>query len=131
MSYPAPPDPRESRELQRLRAYDASLEHLLAVHEEVVRNQSDRLEEALKTLRAQAEELRHMQEALELRVQERTRELAQANETLKRQNAQLATQNKTMFTREERVLDLKQQINALLKELGRPPQYSGGISSGG
>lgn len=30
-----------------------------------------------------------------------------------------------MYGREERVLDLKHEVNALLKELGRPPRYGG------
>ena len=33
--------------------------------------------------------------------------------------------NEIMMGREERILELKQQINTLLAELGRPHQYTG------
>ena len=44
---------------------------------------------------------------------------------LKQERDQLESMNKIMMNREERILELKRQVDALLKELGRPPQYGG------
>jgi PAS domain S-box-containing protein len=44
-------------------------------------------------------------------------------ETIRKQADDARKQLEIMYGREERVLDLKHEINALLKELGRPPQY--------
>lgn len=50
-------------------------------------------------------------------------ERKQAETTLKREKDTLQKANQVMLGREERVLELKRQVNDLLKELGRPPQY--------
>ena len=47
----------------------------------------------------------------------------QMEEFLKRTNEALVKQNKTMFGREERILDLKLEVNALLAELHRDKKY--------
>jgi protein-histidine pros-kinase len=50
-------------------------------------------------------------------------ERKQIETALKREMDAVQKMNQTMMGREERVLELKRQVNALLKELGRPPQY--------
>lgn len=47
-----------------------------------------------------------------------------AEASLKEQKESLEQTNKLMVGREGRVLELKRQVNELLEELGRPPQYS-------
>lgn len=47
----------------------------------------------------------------------------QALEALKKERDALEAANKVMFDREGRVLELKDEVNALLKELGRDPKY--------
>jgi hypothetical protein len=37
---------------------------------------------------------------------------------------QMTTLNEIMLTREQRVLEVKKEVNALLKELGRGPKYA-------
>lgn len=58
--------------------------------------------------------------------EERRRLEAERNaaiEALQKEKAHLETLNKVMMNREERIVELKHQVNALLEELGRPPQY--------
>lgn len=58
--------------------------------------------------------------------QERVRLEAQHDETmqaLRQEQAQLKGMNDVMIRREERVLELKLEVNALLAELGRPQKY--------
>lgn len=50
-------------------------------------------------------------------------ERAQAEAALKQEKDALQKANQAMLGREERILELKQHINTLLKELGRSPQY--------
>jgi PAS domain S-box-containing protein len=47
----------------------------------------------------------------------------QAEETLKATNRQLASINAMMVDREERMLEMKREVNALSKELGHPGRY--------
>lgn len=96
-----------------------------------------RVQERTVEISAANEALASARDQLETRVRERTAELSianerlraeviqrqQAQETLAKQNDELTRRNDIMLTREERVLELKQEINALLKELGRPEQY--------
>jgi DNA-binding NtrC family response regulator len=59
--------------------------------------------------------------------QERERlagERDQAVEALTREKAGLKRMNDLMLNREERVLELKKEVNQLLSELGRPTRYS-------
>ena len=47
----------------------------------------------------------------------------QAEEALKRKTEELETFNKAMIGRELRLIELKEEINRLSQELGRPPVY--------
>lgn len=47
----------------------------------------------------------------------------QQEQALKQERNDLAKMNRVMMDREERILELKRQVNDHLKELGRPPQY--------
>ena len=54
------------------------------------------------------------------------RQSAQLEETLamlQQKNAELENQMNVMMGREGRILELKQEINDLLRELGRPPKF--------
>ena len=48
----------------------------------------------------------------------------QVEERFKKDKEALERQNKIMMDREGRVVELKREVNALLRELGRPPAYS-------
>lgn len=82
--------------------------------------------------------LQQLNKVLEQRVDERTAALRQANEqlhmeieerkrietALSQDKTELTRLNNLMLGREERILELKQEINAILQELGRPARYS-------
>lgn len=83
------------------------------------------------TRRKQAEEaLKTSYEELEQRVRERTVELSQANRQLHREieerkktEAELRMFNEAMLDREERIIELKEEVNRLSAELGRKIPY--------
>jgi chromosome segregation ATPase len=93
------------RQIRRLTAQLAAMEQLLAVHEQTVREQSTRLEDALATLNARAQELERL-----------NAQLASEKQNLQRANA-------IMLKREERILQMKQEVNDLTTALGQPPRY--------
>jgi DNA-binding response OmpR family regulator len=64
-----------------------------------------------------SEELRRLNVELEQRVAERTAELRAVN-------AELTAFNQAMVGRELRMIELKQEINALCAQFGQPPRYS-------
>ncbi len=79
----------------------------------------DKMTNDLKTTLASRDELnreieirKHGEEELRLRTEE-----------LKAGNEELTFFNRTMADREERMIELKKQINDLCKQLGRPPAY--------
>ena len=47
-----------------------------------------------------------------------------AEEALRKEHGALAKMNRIMMDREGRILELKHEVNELLKELNRPPRYS-------
>ena len=55
-----------------------------------------------------------------------TQELAhrtKAEQALQEEKAALENMNKVMMNREDRILEIKKEVNELHKELGRPPRY--------
>ena len=86
-------------------------------------NLQQQLDEAQATIRALQEELKETQRGLlavtmelEQRVDERTAELRTSN-------AELRRFNEAMVGRELRMIELKQEINALCAQLRQPPRY--------
>jgi len=86
----------------------AANQELLA-NEESLRRMTEELEQKVKQRTRDLEKERH---ALEIKVQERTKELEIKLKTL-------AEMNEKMTGRELRMIELKKQINGLMKELGR------------
>jgi DNA-binding response OmpR family regulator len=70
---------------------------------------------AIERKRAQ-EEIRRLNATLEQRVDERTAEL-------RARNGELIRFNEAMVGRELRMIELKQEVNALCAQLGQPPRY--------
>lgn len=58
-----------------------------------------------------------------LKEAETLRERVLSGEALERKVHELERSNQLMSGREERMIDLKREVNALLQELGRPPRY--------
>ncbi|TBR17426.1 HAMP domain-containing protein [bacterium] len=90
----------------------AANQELLA-NEESLRRMTEELEEKV---RQRTRELERERNALEIKVQERTKELEIKLKTL-------AEMNEKMTGRELRMIELKKQINGLMKELGKPVPY--------
>jgi PAS domain S-box-containing protein len=72
--------------------------------------------------RAEAE-LRELNAGLERRVLERTAELARVNASLQARSEEVEAFNRLMLGREHRVIEMKEEVNRLCVELGRPPVY--------
>lgn len=107
------------RAIQQLQAQVAALQQLLEVQEQTVFTQSDRIETVIRELRLRAEQLAQANAQL-------TAEIAKRQETekaLKKEKDTLELMNSIMMGREERVTELKDEVNALLKELSRTPKY--------
>lgn len=85
-----------------------------------------------KELLQAQDELEAMNERLEEMIQERTAELMkeitkrkEVEEVLQSQLKELQRWYNTMLDREDRVMELKNEVNALLKEAGKPAKYAG------
>jgi len=83
-----------------------------------------------RQLRIEIERSQKVQQALEaahhnleLRVQERTKELEQSNKILREKSKTLERYNRVTQNRELEMARLKNEIDALLDELGRPRRY--------
>lgn len=58
-------------------------------------------------------------------------ERKQIEKVLQREKERLKQSNELMMNREERILELKREVNALCHELGRPPTYTMGTGGEG
>ena len=97
-----------------------------------------RLTEGNRELSRRAEELAGLNATLDHKVIERTADLSKVNteltaevahrkdieQALARKLAEMETMNAAMMGREERILELKQEINDLCKQIGGVPRYS-------
>ena len=59
-----------------------------------------------------------------LGISEDITERKEAQEALKRERDELMRMNKIMLNREERVLELKREVNEMLQQLDQPPRYN-------
>ena len=80
-------------------------------------------ERKIQQLTAQLAAMEQLLEVHEEAVRQQSAQLKETLVVLQQKNAELENQMKIMMGREERVLELKQEINDLLKELGRPPKF--------
>ncbi len=69
------------------------------------------------------EDLRRHRDHLEELIRKRTDALAQANRDLNARTTELEEFNLAMLARETRVIELKEEVNRLCVEQGRPPAY--------
>jgi nitrate/nitrite-specific signal transduction histidine kinase len=70
-----------------------------------------------------ADSLEAAHRQLEERVQARTKELSRANDRLQEHMLELARFSTLAVGREERMIELKRQVNELAEALGRPAAY--------
>ena len=80
-------------------------------------------ERKIQQLTAQLAAVEQLLGVHEEAVRQQSARLEETLVMLQQKNAELENQMKIMMGREERVLELKQEINDLLKELGRPPKF--------
>jgi chromosome segregation ATPase len=81
------------------------------------------LEREIGERRHAEDQVRRLNAELEERVRQRTVELEKVNRELKARAEELASFNRAMMGREQRVIELKEEVNRLSLELGRPPVY--------
>jgi methyl-accepting chemotaxis protein len=74
-------------------------------------------------LSGREKELREAHRDLEQRVRERTAELTAANDSLQQKTNELERFNRLAVSREQRMIELKRQVNELAHTLGRPAPY--------
>ncbi len=115
------------RELRRIAERETELERANQDLEGRIRERTEQLRKAMEGLEALVEErtkeLVATTQGLEVQVAQRTADLQRANATLQTKLQELELLNSMMMGREERILELKQEINDLLHELNRPPKF--------
>jgi PAS domain S-box-containing protein len=116
----------EVKTITPLRDAQGKITHFVATGKDITEHKLDE------------EKLRRAHNELELRVQERTEELRIANSeleqeiverkqvetALRRANEELTRFNNVMIGRELRMVELKQEVNALCESAGKPQRYS-------
>lgn len=105
-----------TQEMEVLRRYNETLFQALSAR-------MNELELEIAERRRIEDQIRNLNAELEARVSERTAELERANRELQARAEELAVFNRSMMGREERVIELKEEVNRLCRELGRPPDY--------
>ena len=96
--------------------------HLQAANQQLQAGEQQ-LRVANQQLRAGEQHLRAANQQLESEITERK----QAEEELQETLAEIEQFNKLMIGREGRVIEMKKEVNALLAELGRQPQYKSAL----
>lgn len=77
----------------------------------------------LSEAHAKSERLVTELESLNARLTQELAHRTQAEEALKQEKVALEDMNKVMMHREGRIVEIKKELNDVLKELGRPPRY--------
>jgi hypothetical protein len=76
-----------------------------------------------KKLATMTNQLIEQKDMLEETVEERTKELNKSNADLVDTNKRVEKFNKVLVSRETRIIETKQEVNQLCKELGKEPKY--------
>jgi hypothetical protein len=109
-----------SRGAAELKDMNEQLEVRVATRTQELQRANENLEQIVDE---RTRELRAAKTELELQVRDRTKELAQTNETLKQKVRELELLNQVMWGREERILELKREINDILDKTHATPRY--------
>ncbi len=105
-----------AQEMEVLRRYNETLFQALNAR-------MSELEREISERRQVEEQIRCLNSELEERVGQRTAELERVNRELQARAEELALFNRAMMGREQRVIELKEEVNRLCRELARPPVY--------
>ena len=80
-------------------------------------------ERKIQQLTVQLAAVEQLLDVHEETVRQQSAQLEETLAMLQQKNAELENQMNVMMGREGRILELKQEINDLLRELGRPPKF--------